>query len=115
MRRFPSPAAPVVASAIALLLAVSGTTIATAADLPASGSVSSAGSAGSSNPVDAPVNGARDLVYNVTDSEFVRTPMAHGFLDLNKSTPVVILSAQINEDSHNRRCGNTGLMPQRRC
>lgn len=98
MRRFSTPAAPVVAGATALLLAISGTTVATASDFSTTGSVSSAGSTVSSNPVDALVNGARAMVYSVTDSEFVRAPLAHGILELNKSTPVVILGAQINED-----------------
>ena len=105
MRRFPSPAAPAIAGATALLLAVGGTTVAAASsDLPASSSASStgssgsAGSSGSSNPLDALLDGARDMVYNVTDSEFVRTPLAHHILDLNKNTPVVVLGAQLNKD-----------------
>ena len=93
MRRFPSPAAPVIAGATALLLTVGGTTVAAASsDLPTQGSVSS------SNPLDALLDGARDMVYNVTDSEFVRTPLAHHILDLNKNTPVVVLGAQLNKD-----------------
>lgn len=40
----------------------------------------------------------RSEIYNVTDSEFVRGPLARAILDLNRNTPVVVLGAQINED-----------------
>lgn len=68
-----------------------------------SGSTGSSGSSGSSgvtgsSALDGLLDEMRTQVYNITDSEFVREPLAHAVLNLNKRTPVVILGAQINED-----------------
>lgn len=60
---------------------------------PVAGSVS-----GSVSAVDDLVASAKQHVYNVTDSEFVRTPLANSLLRMNENTPVVILGAQLQED-----------------
>lgn len=70
--------------------------------LPGSG----AGSAGSSvfgsvsgsvSVVDDLIAGAKQQVYNITDSEFVRTPLANAILG-RTAAPVVVLGAQLQDD-----------------
>lgn len=69
--------------------------------LGSSGSLSGSGSGsltGSSSFIDDLVADARQQVYNITDSDFVRTPLAHAILRHSADTPVVLLGARLDED-----------------
>lgn len=52
----------------------------------------------SSDPLGSLLATMRDQIYTVTDAPFLREPLAHAVLTLDKNTPVVVLGAQINED-----------------
>lgn len=67
--------------------------------LGSSGSISGSGAvSGSVSVVDDLVGAAKQQVYNITDSEFVRTPLAHSILRRIDTAPVVVLGAQLQED-----------------
>lgn len=99
--------AAAVATALTLGIAITPTAGAGSVDLPETSSAGSGSSAGSA-PGSTTGSGALDdlldrmrmrtQIHTVTDSEFVRGPLAHAILDLNPDTPVVVLGAQINED-----------------
>ncbi|MDN5719338.1 MAG: YdcF family protein [Corynebacterium sp.] len=66
--------------------------------LPGSGTGSAGGSvSGSVSVVDDLVADAKQQVYNITDSEFVRTPLANEILG-RTAAPVVVLGAQLQDD-----------------
>ncbi|WP_083827132.1 YdcF family protein [Corynebacterium nuruki] len=97
--------AAAVATALTLGIAITPTAGAGSVDLPETSSAGSGSSAGSapgsttgSGALDDLLDRMRTQIHTVTDSEFVRGPLAHAILDLNPDTPVVVLGAQINED-----------------
>ncbi|MGJ0183499.1 YdcF family protein [Corynebacterium glyciniphilum] len=107
---FPSPSSTrkrgcrLTAAVLACSLTVGVTTTTPAladssSSLGSSGSVSGSGAvSGSVSVVDDLVAAAKQQVYNITDSEFVRTPLAHSILRHIDTAPVVILGAQLQED-----------------